>query len=67
MAQPTHAMPEASSEPLSLEEQNSRLLKLVGELLQANQDLRFKVAALERDAKRTERALADASAVYGLL
>ena len=67
MAQPMLAAHEAPAEPLPLEQQNARLMALVGELLEANQQLRFKIAELERQSKRTASALAEASAVYALL
>ena len=67
MAQTMLATNEAPAESLPLEEQNARLMALVGELLEANQQLRFEVAELEQKSKRTASALADASAVYALL
>jgi hypothetical protein len=67
MAQPMLTTNEAPAESLPLEQQNDRLMALVGELLAANQQLRFKVAELEQQSKRTASALADASAVYALL
>jgi len=57
MAKSMEIMDEALAEPLACEEQNGRLLDLVGELLQTNQRLRFKVTTLEQELKRTERAL----------
>jgi hypothetical protein len=42
-------------------------MTLVGELLETNQQLRFKLAELEQQSNRTASALAEASAVYGLL
>jgi hypothetical protein len=67
MAQPMLAKYEAPAESLPLEEQNARLMVLVGELLEANQQLRFRVAELERQGERTASALTEASAVYALL
>jgi len=57
MAKSMEIMDEALAEPLAWEEQNGRLLDLVGELPQTNQRLRFKVTTLEQELKRTERAL----------
>lgn len=57
----------APEEILSLEAQQDRLLTLVGELLAANQQLRFKVAQLERQAASAERGLAHAAAWAALL
>ncbi len=48
-------------------DRNGQLLDLVGELLQANQELRFKVAQLEQKAERAARNLAESAAVYALL
>ena len=45
-----HARNTSSPAPAQLEERNNRLELLVGELLKANQELRFKVALLERPA-----------------
>jgi hypothetical protein len=67
MAQPMLTTNEAPAESLPLEQQNDRLMALVGELLAANQQLRFKVAELEQQSKPTASSLADASAVYALL
>jgi hypothetical protein len=67
MAQPTLATNNAPAEPLPLEKQNARLMTLVAELLETNQELRFKVTELEQKSKRTANALADASAVYRML
>ncbi len=67
MAQLTYPTYEAPAERATLEEQNGRLLDLVGELLQANQRLRGRVETLERQAERSERALAKASAAFPLL
>lgn len=51
----------------SPDDRHGQLLDLVGELLQANQELRFKVAQLEQKAERTVRNLAESAAVYALL
>lgn len=56
---PAHKLPSA--------DQNGRLLDIVGELLLANQELRFIVAQLEREAAHTSRALNETSAIYGML
>jgi hypothetical protein len=63
----TLATTAAPAESHRLEEQNARLMTLVGELLETNQQLRFKLAELEQQSNRTASALAEASAVYGLL
>jgi hypothetical protein len=63
----TLATNEAPAEPPGLEEQNARLMALVGELLETNQQLRFKVAELEQQSKRQASTLGEASAVYSLL
>jgi hypothetical protein len=57
----------APDEILSVEAQHDRLLTLVGELLEANQQLRFKVAQLERQAESAQRGLADATSWAALL
>jgi hypothetical protein len=67
MAQIIQASSGSPDDRLSLEAGNDRLQKLVGELLRTNEELRLKVAQLETKAERTERALGEASAVYGLL
>lgn len=46
---------------------NHRLQSLVGELLETNQELRFKVAALEQQLGQAERGLASATSWAGLL
>jgi hypothetical protein len=48
-------------------EQNKRLQALVGELLKTNQELRFKVASLEREAETMERGLKSATAWGGMI
>jgi hypothetical protein len=48
-------------------EQPERLQVLIGELLEENQKLRFKVAALERQAQSAERGLANATKWAGTL
>jgi hypothetical protein len=45
----------------------ARLQKLVGELLAANQELRFKLAQAEQQVAHGARHFADAARVYGLL
>jgi hypothetical protein len=45
-----HALDASGRAPAQLAERNNRLELLVGELLKANQELRFKVALLERPA-----------------
>jgi len=67
MAESMEIMDEAFAESLACEEQNGRLLDLVGELLHSNQRLRYRVTALEHQLKRTERALESASAVLPLM
>ena len=59
-ASPTHHG--APDQALALEASHARLEKLVGELLAANQELRFRVAALEQGSARLERGLAQSSA-----
>jgi len=49
------------------ESENERLQKLVTDLVEKNQALRFKVRALERKARKTQTALEDASEVYRFL
>ncbi len=56
--------PEVST---ALEAKNERLLGLVGELLNENQELRFKVHLLERKARNMAGAVEDSAGVYGLL
>ncbi len=48
-------------------EEQGRLLKLVGELVAANQELRFKLAQVEQQAARGARDLAEVGVVYRLL
>ena len=48
-------------------DEQTRLLNLVGELVAANQELRFKVTQLEQRATREAREYAEAAAVYRLL
>ena len=57
MAQLTQTTYEAPAEAVPLEEQNGRLLDLVGELLEANQRLRCKVAQLEQEGVRRARTV----------
>lgn len=49
------------------DDRHGQLLDLVGELLLANQELRFKVAQLERKAERLTHAVEESATVYGLL
>jgi hypothetical protein len=58
---------DAPDETLSLETRHDRLQALVGELLRTNQELRFKVAQLERTADSVAHAAEESSSVYGLL
>jgi hypothetical protein len=51
----------------SLDEQNRRLKTLVAELLKTNQDLRFKLAALEDEAESLKRGLARSVPWAGML
>jgi len=51
----------------AVEVRQHQLLTLVGELLQTNQELRFKVAELERRADAAEDALDATSRWSGLL
>ena len=55
-------LPEATEEHPLAEERLKGLHMLVGELLKANQELRFKVAFLERQTESMERGLKSASA-----
>jgi hypothetical protein len=48
-------------------DENGRLMKLVGELIATNQELRFKLAQVEQQAARGARDLAEAAVVYRLL
>lgn len=50
-----------------VDEEHGRLLKLVGELIATNQELRFKLAQVEQQAARGARDLAEAAVVYRLL
>jgi|HubBroStandDraft_1064217.scaffolds.fasta_scaffold382829_2 hypothetical protein len=59
--------PLALPEPHVLPDRQDRLLDLVGDLIQTNQELRFQVAELEQKSERLARGLEHASAVYGLL
>ncbi len=60
----THKSPD---EPLALETRTHQLLTLVGELLATNQELRFKVAELERRAESADCAFNEASRWSGFL
>jgi hypothetical protein len=57
----------AGQEPTAGDERNKGLQLLVGELLKANQELRFKVAQLEQRVERSDRLNNETAAVYGLL
>ena len=57
---------EAAEKPLTAE-RPEQLHLLIGELLEENQKLRFKVAALEEQAQTTERGLADTTKWAGML
>jgi hypothetical protein len=57
----------STDEGLALETRNHQLLTLVGELLQTNQQLRFKVAELEQRADAADSALDAASRWSGFL
>ena len=59
-----YAKPEV---PHDLPGDHRRLQALVGELLQTNQELRFKVGELEKRAESAERGWARACAAAGLL
>jgi hypothetical protein len=60
-------MHKSTDERLALETRNHQLLRLVGELLQTNQQLRFKVAELEQRADAADGALDEASRWSGFL
>ena len=65
-----HEMEAAGTAPdvqVSLQARHDRLQVLVGELLKKNQELRMRVALLERQAENMERGMAEASAWAGLL
>jgi hypothetical protein len=52
---------------LTADEQNQRLQALVGELLKANQELRFKVASLEQQAGSKQHAIKTATVLAGFM
>jgi hypothetical protein len=54
-------------ERLLLEAEHRRLQTLVGELLSTNQELRFKVEQLEKQAESAERGLRRACSTAGML
>ena len=62
MMQVEETRPKRPEEHAPAEERLDGLHVLVGELLKANQELRFKVAFLERQAESTERGLKSANA-----
>jgi hypothetical protein len=53
--------------PRMVEAREEQLLTLVGELLQTNQELRFKVAELEQQTKSMTRALEETNLWSGSL
>jgi hypothetical protein len=55
------------NDSLVLKEQHDRLQVLVGELLEENQKLRFKLSHLEQQAKSAERGLEEATRWSGAL
>ncbi|MBS1801799.1 MAG: hypothetical protein JST28_00450 [Acidobacteria bacterium] len=67
MAREEQSLSSAPDASFSLEARNSRLEKLVGELLATNQQLRFQVDRLERAKNAAESALVKASAGAALL
>jgi hypothetical protein len=67
MAQMMDGNDEAPTQPRLPEDKHGQLLELVGELLHANQQLRFQVAQLERKAECTAHAVEESATVYGLL
>ncbi|HEX3891558.1 MAG TPA: hypothetical protein VHW46_03210 [Terracidiphilus sp.] len=56
-----------SPEAFAQDARQEQLLTLVGELLTTNQELRFKLAQVEREAERATRAAKESSAVYRML
>jgi hypothetical protein len=62
MAQIERTQSAAPDSSLVLEAKNRQLQILVGELLTTNQELRFKVAELEKQAQNLERGLLQSSA-----
>ena len=67
MAQMEPKMSTTPDASLALEASNRRLQSLVGELLATNQELRFKIAALERQVGQAERGLAKSTSWAGML
>ena len=65
--EPTHKATRGFGGSPLIETREEQLLKLVGELLQTNQDLRFTVERLEQAAERTARTDEESSALYALL
>jgi hypothetical protein len=57
----------AGQEPTAADDRQKGLQILVGELLKANQELRFKVAQLEQRVERSDRTNDGVAAVYGML
>jgi hypothetical protein len=62
-----HETAKSPEEGLGHVARQEQLLTLVGELLQTNQELRFKVAGLERRAEAAEDALDASSRWSGFL
>ncbi|HTB96114.1 MAG TPA: hypothetical protein VK716_03835 [Terracidiphilus sp.] len=67
MAQKENSTNSAPALSAVLEAKNERLQALVGELLNENQELRFKMHLIERKAKALAGAVEESSGVYGLL
>lgn len=63
-AQPSGGPP---SQNAPLDSEHRRLQNLVGELLQSNRELRFKVEHLQKQAETAERGLKSACAPAALL
>jgi hypothetical protein len=57
----------APEEQVTEDGQNQRLQALVGELLKANQELRFKVASLEQQAESKQHAIKTATVLAGFM
>ncbi|MGO9937917.1 MAG: hypothetical protein ACLPH3_09630 [Terracidiphilus sp.] len=62
-----HESRSGAEEPLAPEAREEQLQRLIAELLATNQELRFKLALLERQAEDTERAIEKANRWCGLL
>ena len=61
MEEPGQTRENAPDQAFALRASHARLEELVGELLRANQELRFRLAALEEDSAKLERGLAQSS------